>query len=52
MKNGHSLYQQSSRTHGNSHRLNDYLFSRESAFSLLITLAQLAMYWRALEAFR
>lgn len=49
MKNGHSLYQQSSRSHGHSQSLIDYLLSREFAFSLLVTLAQFAMYWRVLE---
>lgn len=49
MKSGHPQYQQSSRSRSQFTNLIDLLFSRDSAFNLLITLAQFAMYWLMLE---
>ncbi|SFL11335.1 hypothetical protein [Azotobacter beijerinckii] len=45
MKKAAPKYQQSSRSRSQFTNLIDLLFSRDSAFSLLITLAQIAMYW-------
>lgn len=52
MKKVAPKYLQSSRVHGLSARLINYLLSYNFAFNLLITLGQIAMYWLALEVGR
>ncbi|SEJ66412.1 hypothetical protein SAMN04244572_04835 [Azotobacter beijerinckii] len=49
MKSIRPQHQQSSRSCSQFTKLIHLLFSRDSAFNLLITLAQIAMYWLMLE---
>ncbi|MFC0708606.1 hypothetical protein [Azorhizophilus paspali] len=49
MKSTRPQCQQSSRSRSQFTSLIGLLFSHDSAFNLLITLAQIAMYWLMLE---
>lgn len=50
MKIGHSPYQQSSPSQGQFSTLVSLLFPREYAFSLLLPVSLVVLYWLVMEA--